>query len=279
VSAFDLASNTPEQRAIIEAAVSACDFDFDRILPRLLTEKGRTAVPVTWEDLTHYGAVSNEAPAVTTAGEGVNATRLPVPAEGPEHKHARQHEDARRATLGLAYYSGKIVLERSLVDRPDLAQIIFLAEAAHMIDFFVLTPEQRAAIFDLFHEPGTPAHGHGWFEETGNNDYWSWVGEAWMYGFIKAFTDIEPGTGGMHHELTESDAAGVRELLGAKVPAEPEPDPEPEPEPAPGQVCAAKFGYAYHRVGAHWWVVCTRTYPSREAAEVAGRRPCRICKP
>jgi hypothetical protein len=255
VSAFDLSSNTPAQRAIIETAVARCDFDFDRILPRLRAETGRQAVPVTWEDLTRYGAA---------ASAGANTI------EDPRHhdEHGHGHDGHRRATLGLAYYSGRIVVEQSLVNQPDLAQIIFLAEAAHMVDFFVLTPEQRAAIFDLFHEPGTPDHGHGWFEETGNTDYWSWVGEAWMYGFIKAYTDIEPGAGGMQHELTEYDVTAVRALLGAKT-----------PPPVPDPFCAARFGYAYHKIGAHWWVTCTTTYPSREAAEEAGRRPCRLCKP
>jgi len=50
-------------------------------------------------------------------------------------------------------------------------------------------------------------------------------------------------------------------------------------EPVPDPFCAARLGYAYHKVGAHWWVMCPRTFPSREAAATAGLRPCRICKP
>jgi hypothetical protein len=58
-----------------------------------------------------------------------------------------------------------------------------------------------------------------------------------------------------------------------------DPPPPPEPQPAPPLFCGSRFGYAYHRIGAHWWVRCIRMFESRAAAEAAGLRPCRICKP
>jgi hypothetical protein len=271
VSAFDLASNTPEQRAIIEAAVAACDFDFDRILPRLLTDTGRTAVPVTWEDLTRPAAAPTDAAPITE----------PAARHHDDHSHGE-----RRATLGLFYYSGRIVIERSLQQRPNLAVEVFLAEVAHAVDRYFLTAEMRRAIWAVWHPGGqTSDHdaAHGWaapFSQwTGDMDqpgtaevgYYESGIEAWMSGFTRSFAPDVPVTleAPFAHRTTPEQAAQIRDIV----------QPEPEPEPEPEQVCASKYGYAYHRIGAHWWVICTRTYPTREAAEEAGRRACRICKP
>ncbi len=48
--------------------------------------------------------------------------------------------------------------------------------------------------------------------------------------------------------------------------------------PTPDPVCAARLGVAYHRPGAHWWP-CPRPFADAAAAQVAGLRACRICKP
>jgi hypothetical protein len=270
IEAFDLTSNTPEERALIESAVAKCDFDFTRLLPRLKEEKGRTAIPVTWEDLSRYNQASSQ---VVVAGEEANH----IKAFDEQARHHDDHDhgegEHRRATLGLAYYSGKIAIEKTLVSRPALAEIVFLAEAAHMVDFFLITPEHRGKLYDLFHEPGYENHDHGWFEETGNNDYWSWVGEAWMYGFIKAFTDIEPGAGGMHHELTEQDVEEVRKLFGMEPPPLPEPVPDPDADP----FFASYGSKAFH--DGHKNIRRDLTFATYEEAAATGLRPCRTCKP
>ncbi len=70
-----------------------------------------------------------------------------------------------RGANGLAYYSGRIELEQTLSHEEIMR--VFLAEAAHMVDFFYLTPAKRAAIFKLYHPQGiehAPESPHGWFE-------------------------------------------------------------------------------------------------------------------
>jgi hypothetical protein len=115
--------------------------------------------------------------------------------------------------LGLAWYEGKVSIEKSLVNEPELAMEVFMSEGAHMVDFFYMSPEQRQAIFDLYHGGDTNPHDHGWFEETGNNDYWSWVGESFMAGFCFAYTDIVPTMDSFTHPSTPAIGQEIRKIL------------------------------------------------------------------
>lgn len=224
--AFDLSALDQSQRSLITEVLERCDFDFRLCLPRLKSEKGRDRIPVTFEDLSSYGARS-------TGGETHTH-------EGTYHIIAY-----REQVLGLAYYSGKVVIHSSLSH--SLTQEVFMAEVAHMVDFFYMNPEQRKSIFHLFHKGDVTPHEHGWFEETGNNDYWSWVGEAFMGGFTLAYSDLAVSMTGFTHQLTRGEAQGIRDILGGVLqappegpPSEPEPDapePEPVPEPVDPKVC------------------------------------------
>lgn len=44
-------------------------------------------------------------------------------------------------------------------------------------------------------------------------------------------------------------------------------------------VCSSRFGRAYHRPGAHRWLLCRRTFDSAAGARESGLKPCSWCKP
>lgn len=268
---FDCTGLSPAQLDIIRRADEACDFPWPLLRPGLrATTGGRDTIPVAFRDLTTWSA-RMEGSASHHHDHGHSHS-----AAGPEDAHLLEH---RARALGLAYYSGKIELEVTL--SPALAIEVFLAEAAHMIDFFYMTPRQRESIFDVFHGadddphgPDTDAHGHGWFEETGNNDYWSWVGEAFMGGFIAAFAPgIANTLSGFTHVLDASQAQAVRRvLIGGDAPA---PDVEVDIT-GPGYF-ASKRGRTFH--DEHRGIWPDRSFPTKEAAVADGLRPCGVCKP
>ena len=151
---WDLSSQTPTQRAIVESALARCDFPFDRLLPLLQSQARRSTIAVTWEPLEPYVGGS--------AG----------------HDHASFHVVAARARVaGLAWTDGRIMLAPWLEAQPAGAVEVFLAEAAHQVDVFFLNAEQRRAIWNLFHPTSEgKAHdeAHGWFETP----FSGWTGGA-----------------------------------------------------------------------------------------------------
>lgn len=257
LDAFDLSANTPEQRDIIEQAVARCTFDFTRLLPGLRATVRRDVIPVTWEDLSR---MTRSADSVTIAE--------------PVRRHDDHEHAERRATLGLFYYSGRIVMHAGLVDQPLLAQEVFLAEAAHAADRFFMRPEHRRAIWALWH-PGeqTDQHdqAHGWavpFSEwTGEMDqpgrpevgYFDSGLEAWMATFTRAFSDITPTLeSAFAHRLPTGTEAKVRDLLA----------------PPYFALAGSKVFHDQHRrIGTE------RAFETRDAAAAAGLRPCGVCKP
>ena len=244
-------NGTEQQNAIVAEALARCDFPF--------RDFGDATVPVEWDDLSRYNTIND--------------------AEG--HKHVHINGDighvleARERVLGLAWYSGKVTLEQELVHRPTLAMEVFLSEGAHMVDFENIggmTDEQRRRIWNAVHPPEQhiPAgadvvdgvdlgHGHGWFDV---GSYRSWVGEAWMGLFTRAFSDI-PVTIPFDHPATDEAVADVRRIFL----------PATEPEPY--------FGIAgssvYH--DRHRGVRRDVEFATEADAVAAGRRPCGVCRP
>ncbi len=217
-------SGTPTQNAIVQAALDACDFPFDRLAAGLQAQTGRTTIPVEWADLSSYGA------------RGVRAAG--------EHDHEHDDEwgtghpvsdpEARAQVLGLAWTNGRVQLEAGLEQNARLAQEVFLSEGAHMVDFFYMTDADRQGITDALHGGPAAEHGHGWFDV---GPYETWAGEAFMGQFIASFA---PSVGVtltqfVHRPSAESSAA-VRKLL-LREPEAPE-QPEPETDPL------ARFPYA-----------------------------------
>jgi hypothetical protein len=269
---FNLSGSAPLQRTILESALQRCTFDFEQVLPRLRAETSRQTVPVTWADLSRFAGATDDDRA------------HPAVAVVEPTSRAHGNHDHRRATLGLFYYDGRIVLHSGLVTEPEVAAEVFLAEAAHLVDRFYMTSEMRRAIWEVWHPGEEDAHHdtvHGWSvpfsqwqgemdrqgaEEVG---YFESGLEAWMSAFVRAFAPDVPVVldAPFAHRTNAEQATRIREIV--------QPGTEPEGRP----VCASRFGYAFHRPGAHWWVLCPRMFPNREAATAEGLRACRLCKP
>jgi hypothetical protein len=192
---FNFDSLMPTELAIVRHALDNTNFDFDLLKPGLISQTGRDYIPVLFSDLSRWQM-------------RLDAGMMPHSHPASEHHdHESPHTitrivSGRNRVLGLAWYSGKVEIERTCP--PNLAAEVFLAEGAHMVDFFYMTPKMREDIFNIYHNGESVKHDHGWFEETGNDDYWSWVGESFMYGFMAAFSRI-PFTGDAFHHRTTTE--------------------------------------------------------------------------
>lgn len=324
---------TPNQNAIVQDALDRCDFPFQWLEPELRSEVGKTQIPVEWADLSRYGqAQAMDVPRMHDDHEDATETHDHADEhdhgdpDGLQHFHVTDPETGDKAhgigfrsrVLGLAWYSGKVTLEVTMEQEPELAKEVFLAEGAHMVDFFYMTDEHRRLVWNAVHTdvedlpPGISiqdgvdlGHGHGWFDVGG---YYSWVGEAFMGLFIKAFSDL-PVTIRFDHPATSEAARETREaFLGVETPdtpveepvsppeppaedpvVEPEdpglpaPPEEPLPEPEDGGEAdeAPFFGLESSEVfhDSHKKVAREVVWQSAQAALDDGRRPCKVCKP
>lgn len=202
---------TARQQQIVGTALDRCSFPFDSLAPGLLAATGRTTIPVEWADLSVYAGVLAEA----------------LAGEGHPHVHGDDGDKAdiiasRDRVLGLAWYSGRVSIERTLEGDPELAGEVFHSEGAHMIDFFLMSDVQRVGIWNALHGPteqlaeGAPiedgtdlGHGHGWFDVGG---YYSFVGEAFMGAFVKTYTTYAV-TMDFDHPTSHLATYGVRNTL------------------------------------------------------------------
>lgn len=247
---FDF-QGTDNQRRIATEGLARCDFRWP-LLATGLAGVGRTAIPVEWADLSRWGT------------EPASSSPYEASVEGAGHDHVHEGGDTahplevRQRVLGLAWYSGRISLDLGLEADPALAAEVLLAEGAHMVDFFYMSPAQREGLYDIAHHGDTTEHDHGWFEETGNTDYWSWVGEAWMALFCLAYSDVVPTLTGFVHQADVAMVPAVRELLR-------------------GPYFATNGSRVFHdrhkgrRVDVEW-----ATYAE---AVASGRRACGVCRP
>lgn len=169
-----------QHKSVVQGALNACDYPFGRIRKR--TGK---RVPVTVSDLSRF----------LRDREDVGATHAHVH-EGGDHGHMLMEPEYRDAALGLywlpttAYPAGRVELDITIMADVPLAQEVFLAEAAHAVDYGVpLTDAQRQDILTVLHHGDATPHGvHGWWEERGGQNYWSdWGGENFMALFMGAF--------------------------------------------------------------------------------------------
>jgi hypothetical protein len=185
--------------------------------------------------------------------------------------------------LGLAYYPPtlKVVLDSSLVNDPELAIEVMLAEGAHILDFVYLTNEHRVAIVNILHKDQLPrdyvvrdgvalgldGHVCSWFDV---GPYSAWVGEAFMEGFIEAFTTTH-ATISLNHPVSPEQAQAIRRVILG------------EPAPLPILFVGTTKGRAYHTAKCPFirpsWVVTAKGWTSAANAVADGRRPCRVCRP
>jgi hypothetical protein len=210
-------------RATVQGALNACSFPFSRIRKR--TGK---RVPVTVSDLSRY----EEALAAAKGGhvhvhdaEGNEAHLLGAPrgSEGALQLPDDHPEKPRAAALGLFWLptakdpAGRVELDRGAMSNKPLAQEVFIAEAAHAVDYGAMTDGQRAQVVGLFDYRGTSPQPKGWFEEQGEEDYWRWRGERWMGLFMATYAaglprPLEPRQP-WQWSYDASDVAAVKRIL------------------------------------------------------------------
>lgn len=247
---------TPKQQGIVRQALRRCSFPWDRMIPGLRAKVGRDRIPVEWADLSRYAEQQEEAHGARKHGDDSDFDILKV----------------RNRVLGLAWYSGKVTLDVSLERDRELAAEVFLSEGAHMVDFFdPIMDQKRTAIYNAFHPDEQDVHhdttihdgvdlghGHGWFDVGG---YYSWVGEAFMGGFVRAYSDVKV-TIAFVHPPTDQAVAEIRAAL----------------TPAPD---APVYGLPWRGVfhDRHRSIPRLKIWNSPAEAVAAGRRPCGTCKP
>lgn len=270
---WDLRGNT-KQNWLIQEALKACDFPFDRLKPSLQKE-GKSAIPVVWRDLSRM----SQAYAAQVSEGGHEHVH-----EGDATAHPLERKvNGRRRILGLFYlppYTA-IVLDTILLYYPQLAKEVFLSEAAHAVDYHYMNNEQRLTFWNIIHpdlqdlalsdtieESGDQGHSHSWFD--GPLGYSTWVGESWMEGFVKAFAPKIPITIHLGHSIPPEEKDTMRAaLLG---------------QPAAVQTSNLTGSYPVFTAGgsktfhrSHKNIAQSRWYPSAAAATAAGLRPCGVC--
>jgi hypothetical protein len=254
---------TPAQNQLVLDALDVCDFPFDHLRPSLLTE-GRQLIAVEWADLSRYSAVTK------SAGEHSHVHDQ----HGVAHPVERV-VDGRLAVLGLFYLPPhtRVVLDSSLQAQPRLAMEVFLAEAAHAVDYHYMTTEHRRQIVNTLHRDNLPAdasvadgaafqldgHTCSWFDV---GPYRMWVGEAFMEAFIEAWAPSVTVTIELGHPVTPEMAQTIRRALV---------DPVRDVRVFRGR---SRIYHDEHRT-----ITPVEWFDSPAAAEAAGLRPCRVCKP
>jgi hypothetical protein len=205
---FDLRGIRDKQhRAVIQGALNASDYPYIRIKRRT-----KRRVPVTVADTSRFAAAR--------AG-----------GDGHDHDHGQgwhaltDPADYRRAALGLFWLptaehpAGRIEVSNQIMNDVPLAEEVFLAEAAHAVDYGAMNDAQRAELFAIVHGGDPTPHGtHGWWEERGGQNYWSdWVGEVFMALFQRAFAPSLPrpleSRQPWTHRVTDDMARQARAVL------------------------------------------------------------------
>lgn len=251
---------TPRQVVLVREALAVCDFPFE-LMSTSLAAEGKDAVDVTWADLSRFASTG-----AVGGGHGHHDH------DHPEGVHTVERVlDGRMRVLGLFYLPPhtKIVLDLSLETHPTLAKEVFLAEAAHAVDYHhMVHKNMRLAVWNILHgtaadtpipESGDVDHGHSWFDGPGG--YNTWVGEAFMEAFIRAYAPSIPVTIQLDHPVTADMAGQIRAAL----------------TPTGDQRVYQGKSTTYH--DSHKRITPVKWYESSAVAEAAGLRPCLTCKP
>ncbi len=247
---------TEQQQQIVRDAIDACSFPFDELASSLARE-GKSSIEVAWEDLSRYtqGAAAHE------HADGAHTISRDI--------------DGRARVLGLFYLPPhtRIVLDNALAAHPTLAAEVFLAEAAHAVDYhFMVERGLRQAVWNALHvdaedtaapipESGDVGHGHSWFDGPGG--YATWTGEAFMELFVRAYAPSIPVTITLDHPVTPEAVAEVRAAFAEHLPSQ---------SPV-YRGTTAVFHDAHGRIEPVEW------YGSAKAAVAVGLRACKVCRP
>lgn len=250
-------TGTPTQRALVESALAACSFPFD-LLAASLAAIGKTTLDVEWADLSRYLATGADHAAEHSHAHGAHTVERVI--------------EGRLAVLGLFYLPPhtRIVLDRRLEQEPDLAREVFLAEAAHLVDYHWMRPEHRRQVVNMLHAQDLPpdhpvddgvaftldGHVCSWFDV---GPYEDWVGEAFMETFIEAFAPSVTVTITLDHPTWPPVPERVRAAL------------------LDGVVFASATGRTFH--DRHAGIRPVRWFAESWRARDAGLRPCPTCRP
>ncbi len=213
---------------------------------------------------------------------------------GHDHDHPHEHGvhtitrevDGRERVLGLFYLPPytRVVLDLGLEARPMLAREVFLAEGAHAVDYhYMVDKALRDEVWNALHagtdhdvdhvsESGDLGHGHSWFDGPGG--YSTWVGEAFMEAFTRAFAPSVPVTIQLAHPVSTEAAAAIRAALLAPLAP---PEPEPDAPPPAGRVYRGRRKHVVH--DSHVGVEPVEWFDSLAEAQAAGLRGCKVCRP
>lgn len=271
-------TGTASQNALVQAAIDRSDMDWSKLLPSLQRE-GKTQIRVEWADLSRFGQA---AVALRAHGGGERVTDENGQAAIPVEREV----EGRRRVLGLFYLPPhtRVVLDFALEQDPILTQRVFIAEGAHAVDYHVMTAEHRRLFINSLHTQQLPVgadvsdgavfdldgHACSWFDGKRVDGqliaYRDWIGETFMQGFIEATTDLGNDFQ-LGHPVGPEDRSVIRQFLGVDVPA-----------PALRRVFRSRrTSLVVH--GKHWGVSPVEWFDSLAAAQVAGLRGCRVCRP
>ncbi len=267
---WDLSRMSGPPLELTRTALNRCDFPWEQM--------GAGSIPVTAESLSRY--VRDH----VAVARGRQQTFHSAPGHRPHlpgHGHVDVLDEAgkklahgivfRSRVLGLfwlptaSYPLGRVMVELDLASNELLFQEVFLCEGAHAVDYSpAMSPEERRLIWEAYHE-GVEGHVSDWWEEAGEQRYDHWVGEAFMIGFTRAFSDLNPRIDQFAHQSTPRVTQRIREIL--------------LPSPPTFPYVGAKGRKVFHRPECRivkWFP--TRMVPLTHE-EAIGRRPCSVCRP
>jgi hypothetical protein len=197
------------QKTAVEEIIEDCTFPWDILADNINLTRGVFFVPVKSSDLSRFRQML----------------------ERGEHHIQEENSEGhiisvgRNQVLGVFWTDGQIEIEQSITD-VQLVKEIFLAEAAHTVDYFLpLTDKQKLDLAKLFHEGNIDLH--TWWEiRDYGAEYYSLIGESFMALFTLAYSNIIPWQDSFVHTATIFMIPEVYRILGVEPETE-EPIPTP----------------------------------------------------
>ena len=212
IDVWETSGLSEKHRPWVEEIIKNATFPWERLLPEIRRQRGSDNIPVYSLDLSRFKSQ-------------LEKDEHHIHDEEGNHGHIVK---VRNAVLGVFWLDGRIGIEQSIDDK-ELVQEVFMAEAAHSIDYFLpLTDDQKLQIMKLFHPEGPDQH--TWWEvQDYGKEYYSLVGESFMALCCHAYTDLTPWQNSFHHKATEEMKHDVYRILGVwpegEEPVEPIVDP------------------------------------------------------
>lgn len=259
----------------LRPAIDLIDFPWDKLVPGLVRQVGRSYIPLQLSDLSRYagigpGASHDHHQAVRAHGTDTH--------ESPSLEDVAHPIEYRNRVLGLYWLSVRIEIEQTLTSQPMLLTEVLGSEVAHAVDYAMLTTDDQKAIAAALHPEGPDSH--TWWEVRDYaGEYPILLGETFMEVFCRAFAPSIPISMHLAHKVTpEAIAATIAILTPERTPA---PPPSPSPQPEPAVEADDVYGHFNSKIfhDDHRKIRREVVFGSYVEAVAAGRRPCKVCKP